>query len=90
MKLTKKIERGWSSLLRYLFESLFVLARQIIDSSYRKVNLVDGDETGELALRGGTGKREGDWVGKGWYSREVRLGLIPLLPRSTICMHLLN
>ena len=35
--------------VRILFRSLiFVLARQIIDSSYRKENLVDGHGKGEL------------------------------------------
>lgn len=42
-----------------------MLTGQIIDSSYRKVNLVDGDGTGELVLRRGTGKKGGGLGGEG-------------------------
>lgn len=79
--------------VRILFRSLiFVLARQIIDSSYRKVNLVDGygkrelvyEKKGRVNWSGGIG-----W-GRGWYSRGVRLDFIPLLQRRTICISSIN
>lgn len=57
-----------------------------------KVNLVDGYGKGELVYEeeGRVNWSGGIRWGRGWYSRVVRLDLIPLLQRRTICISSIN